>query len=316
MRPLVIGLGCVAAVAIGAIALSAADHEPSTLTAPEPEPEGASALAEQPVPQRRATTLRPNPAHPELDRSAMQDDGCLTKLEQTEPRPCVYGYTESKTTVVLFGDSLAMQYFPALEPLADAHGWRLVGLTKAGCPPIATPLHNHRLEREYRECEVWREATLRRIERRERPELVLVSGRMSTPAMRDGKRLPPRVSRPVLERGYVEVLERLRATGAEVAAIKDLPRSPHNIPDCVLESRDQLGECAFARTAGNFETFDRAAAGRVEGVRLIDLTDVVCPGDLCRAVIGNAVVFRDYDHLTPTFARTLAPIIERRLGLK
>jgi SGNH domain (fused to AT3 domains) len=272
----------------------------------------AMALSAGQAPQSPTAELRPNPAHPERDRSAMQDDGCLTKLEQTESRPCVYGDPDSPTAVVLFGDSLAMQYFPAIEALAKEHDWRLVGLTKAGCPPIAAPVHNHRLEREYRECEVWREATLRRIERRERPELVLVSGRMSTPAMRAGRRLPPRVGRPVLERGYVEVLERLRATGAEVAVIKDLPRSPHNIPDCVV--RSSVEECSFARTATRVETFDRAAAAAVAGVRLIDMTGVVCPDDLCRAVIGNAIVFRDYDHLTPTFARMLAPIFERRLG--
>ena len=41
----------------------------------------------------------------------------------------------SKTTVVLFGDSHAMQWFPALNGLAKEHDWRLVGLTKAACPP-------------------------------------------------------------------------------------------------------------------------------------------------------------------------------------
>jgi SGNH domain (fused to AT3 domains) len=295
---------------IAAIALSAPDRRPMKLAAPEPE--GAAALAEQPAPQRRAIDLHPNPAHPERDRSAMQDEGCLTKLEQTESRPCVYGDPGSETTVVLFGDSLAVQYFPALELLAKAHGWRLVGLTKAGCPPIAAAVHNHRLEREYRECAVWREHALRRIEREERPELVLVGGRLSTPAMRDGRRLPPNAGRPVLERGYVEVLERLRATGARVAVIKNLPRSPHNIPDCVARSLDRLDECAFALTAGNVEAFDRDAAARA-GVRLIDLTRVVCPDGLCRAVIGDAIVFRDYDHMRPTFVRTLAPRFERRL---
>ena len=41
----------------------------------------------------------------------------------------------SKTTVVLFGDSHAMQWFPALNGLAKEHDWRLVGLTKAARPP-------------------------------------------------------------------------------------------------------------------------------------------------------------------------------------
>ena len=39
----------------------------------------------------------------------------------------------------------------------------------------------------------------------------------------------------------------------------------------------------------------------------------ICPGGLCRAVIGNALVYRDKSHLSATFARTLAPGIERGL---
>jgi hypothetical protein len=46
-----------------------------------------------------------------------------------------YGERGSSTTVVLFGDSHAMQYFPALERIAARRRWRLVNLTKGGCPP-------------------------------------------------------------------------------------------------------------------------------------------------------------------------------------
>ena len=47
---------------------------------------------------------------------------------------------------------------------------------------------------------------------------------------------------------------------------------------------------------------------------LVDINREICPDNLCRAVIGNALVYRDKSHLTATFARTLAPALER--GLK
>jgi hypothetical protein len=44
---------------------------------------------------------------------------------------CVYGDPRSSRTVVLFGDSHALQYFPAVERIALARGLRLVHLGKA-----------------------------------------------------------------------------------------------------------------------------------------------------------------------------------------
>lgn len=41
---------------------------------------------------------------------------------------------------------------------------------------------------------------------------------------------------------------------------------------------------------------------------MIDLTHLICPGEgECAPVVGEAVVFFDSNHLTATFARTLAP---------
>ena len=44
-------------------------------------------------------------------------------------------------------------------------------------------------------------------------------------------------------------------------------------------------------------------------VTLIDLTDTFCDADECFVVIGGANVYRDQDHLTVTFADSMAPII-------
>jgi peptidoglycan/LPS O-acetylase OafA/YrhL len=57
-------------------------------------------------------------------------DGCLIRWLGTASGPCVYGSASSRTTVVLFGDSHALQWFPALDRAARARRWRLVSLTK------------------------------------------------------------------------------------------------------------------------------------------------------------------------------------------
>ena len=41
----------------------------------------------------------------------------------------------------------------------------------------------------------------------------------------------------------------------------------------------------------------------------MNVDDYICPDTLCAPVIGDVLVFRDKDHLTATYARSLAAAI-------
>lgn len=312
VRALALGSSCMCVGVISAVLLLAA--QPTFQTAPASQVEGAAALREETRPQRKAGALRPDPLDAGRDRGRLYDDGCLVEPRDTRSGACVYGDRSSKTTVVLFGDSHAMQYFPALEEIAGERGWRVVGLTKAGCPPLAASVWNPRLNRDYHECEDWREHTLSRIEDEERPEMVVVSAASYYSVTEDGERLDDAdLNRETLQSGYAKVLERLGDTGARVVVIKDLPHAPHDMPDCVSRSLDELDACAFAKSEARGGGFDVRAAEKVEGVQLLDLVPAICPDETCRAVVGDAIVYRGTNHLTATFARTLSPRIGHQL---
>jgi hypothetical protein len=129
----------------------------------------------------------------------------------------------------------------------------------------------------------------------------------------DGERLALEESFPLLEEGLVRTLERLRGSGAPVVLLKDLPRSPVDVPDCVSRNPGDLERCAFRDEREDGHSYDARAAAKVDGVRSIDPAPLLCPRRLCPAVIGNALVYRDDNHFTATFARTLAPWLGRRL---
>ena len=99
-------------------------------------------------------------------------DGCQLQLLATESPPCEYGPARNDTTVVLFGDSHAAHWFPALDSVAALRGWKLVNLTKTGCPATSVTVTN--LGRRYFECDAWRARALERIVRL-RPTLVVFS---------------------------------------------------------------------------------------------------------------------------------------------
>src|SRR5262249_6274776 len=117
-----------------------------------------------------------------------------------------------------------------------------------------------------------------------------------------------------LQEGYEKTLKRIQEAGLSTVVIRDTPASSQDVPSCVSEDLDHLQSCAFKQPREWDREFAARAAEAMPGAHLIDLTAEICPGELCRAVIGNALVYRDKSHLTATFARTLTPWIETGLA--
>ena len=272
---------------------------------------GAAALPDQPTPQESADGVEPSPTQARADRGPIVADGCMVGKDGTESDPtCVYGDKRGKWTVYLFGDSHAMEYFSPLEKLAKENRWRLVVLNKRECSPADTHVIRLDTGREYGTCDAWHRITLRRIGESAGHGTVVLSGDKAARAFAHGQALSGGANAAAMELGYVKTLKKIRRSGLGAVVVKDLPSSPKGIPHCVAEHMHELKACAFPRVPDANLEFDAAAARSVPKVTLIDLTPEVCPHELCRAVIGNALTYRDKDHLTATFARTLEPMLE------
>ena len=79
------------------------------------------------------SNLVPSLALASADNPVVYSNGCHLGFLQTQPGACAFGDPSSATTVVLFGDLHAAQWFPALAQLADADHFRLVSMTKSAC---------------------------------------------------------------------------------------------------------------------------------------------------------------------------------------
>jgi peptidoglycan/LPS O-acetylase OafA/YrhL len=301
-----------ALVLVGAVAISWSIPSPPTLAAGKAE--GAAQLQRTLTLQRSAKALRPTPRQADDDRGHSFEDGCLAGATATRSPRCVYGDGGSRTTVVLFGDSHAMQFFPALEPIAMRRRWRLVQLTKSGCPPEAVDVVYTPLDRDYPECAAWRADALRRIAR-ERPALVVTTSTLGYTVMEHGQRLGADATTRALAAGYRPTLLALRRLVPRVAVLVDTPRPPWDVPDCVSKRPLELRRCAFRRPLAVARARVVAAgAEHVPGVRVIDATGEFCLRQLCPAVIGNVLVYRETGHITASYAATLAPWLEAALS--
>lgn len=310
-RSVLIGLAFTTTAVVLALGIRAS--EPTLRTAPEEAVAGATAIETESGKrthaelQERATALRPNPLRAREDRGRPFSDGCLLLAPETEPPDCVYGDLDSDITVALLGDSHALQYSPTLIRLAERNGWRLMTFTRGACVIAIV---------RYRPgCREWLENSLDQIAE-EKPALVVTStGTTDRYLVRDddGDDMSREESMPLLIRGFRETHRRLLDTGAKVAMIRDQSRAPFVPHECVADSMGDLRECAFEPQRSDERSFDFLAIQKMKRIKIIDPMDILCPNDLCPAVIGNAVVYRDSYHLSATFAETLAGWLERRL---
>ncbi|MBG0826629.1 acyltransferase [Planomonospora sp. ID67723] len=246
--------------------------------------------------------LQPPPAQARVDYPASA--GCEIGLTAVTSPPCLFGNTASKNRVVLIGDSHAGQWFAAAERIALRRGWALEVLVKPGCPLPRLTVVDPRLDREYRECDAWREYALDRLDASSPPRLVLLASLNAY--TRD---------RAVLTRAWDTTLARLERLGASLVYLRDTPLPGTDVPACL--SGSPVPECAFPRAAGlrPDPLAEQVAAGERPGMRVLDMSPLLCPGTgrTCPAALDGIVLYRDDSHITDTLARRLAPRIERDL---
>lgn len=252
--------------------------------------------------QTTAETITPDPHEARSDRG--RPDRCPSRTELGSKLRCIYGKRRSDTNVVVWGDSKVMQYFPAMNRIAHRRDWRLVGLMRAGCPPMAIRRYAYR-------CDKWRERNLRRL-RRIDPELIVTSSSVAYQVVRRGKRLSRQRSRRFLRRAYIRTLRDFKRRGAKVVVVVNPPRAPENPVKCVIANRERLDLCAFERGPEPYRSYVAKAARRAR-VQRLDVNQVACPGAICPAVTNDILVFRDRVHLTATYVRWITDWIDERL---
>jgi hypothetical protein len=252
--------------------------------------------------------LHPSLADARDDKERLIADGCFSSLKGSTPKECTYGNPAGTFTVALVGDSHASHWFPALELLADTHGWRLLTFTKASCVFVDLPIFSPLLKREYTECEAWRPLVIQRLIA-ERPDLVIVSSDRWLPPVNKGDDDPTR-------QGEAMARLLLQIPG-RVAILADTPAAAVDVPVCLSRHLDDITRCATSRLAafGRQHLVRERTAARAANATLVDLSDAVCPSDPCQAVIGDMIVYRDDHHLTATFAASLAGVLEAALPI-
>jgi hypothetical protein len=257
--------------------------------------------------------------------------GLLDLREQTAPlgecdyrtgttRLCPIGDPGAERSIVVLGDSHARALSPAVEEIGRQDGYRVYVLVYSGCMATSLTQIERSTGRPWTGCEDFKDWAMGVVADLG-PDLVVVStsaGRLRDPETGATVAGSPELQRyhELLRQGWRELFEQLDAEAGEVAIVGGTPKLPRETGVCLSQGHPHLGECAFE--PGPYaarEARTSFAAGRDAGVRVVDAKDWFCADGLCPSVVGRYITMRDSEHMTPDYARWLAPALAERLGL-
>jgi len=221
-------------------------------------------------------------------------DRCHIHVGVTVAPKCEYGDTGSKTTIVLYGDSHAAQWLPALDIVGRKNGVKVISLTKSACPSAEVIKE---LSSQYRiaDCQAFRDSSIKRISQLN-PAAVIMTGMQ--PFTAPNSTID---SRDWWLAGEAKALSRVNSFTKYPIYLTDTPLPRIDIPTCLAEMDRE--KCDTSRPIS-----PEVAAGLIA----INPTPWLCE-KTCPAVIDGIVVYRDKSHLTVAMSEYLAPQLEKEL---
>jgi hypothetical protein len=205
---------------------------------------------------------------------------------------------------VLFGDSHAAHWFPALEAFALSAGYAVEVHTKSSCP-YAT-IESTRRGTPYPQCAQWRGEVIKAINA-SNPVIVLLAG-YSDPDLAPGVKDDLATWRTA----YGTTLDAITAPKAVIADTPDIREDPAPCLSAHLSDAEACGQPrSVALGDASREAAAKAATSRA--VPVLDFNDYLCSADWCPPIIGDTLVYRDSHHMTAAFSALLGGVMGEKL---
>lgn len=193
-------------------------------------------------------------------------------------------------TFLAIGDSHAQQWLGAVLPILRDEEWNVVALLKGGCAFAPG-------EDASEDCAAWRDE-VEQFAVSMSADVVMLMGTRAFPSSPE-ERAPLGLSRPI---------DSIVESGSQVLLVRDNPRFDFDMYRC-WEEFGADGSCDVPVSEVLAQNDPAAALTRDGTVYSIDLTEYLCPDGICTPVVGNVAVFLDDNHLTASYAATLAPAV-------
>ena len=227
---------------------------------------------------------------------------CFVQLNESSVTACRFGSkSASAPRVALIGDSHAYQYLEMMITLADQRGWALTTFLKGACPWNAIPIGGPSVQFTD-SCRDWQKNLRVTLDKQPRYSVIFTTALRSTPYRAPGANGGKLPGDDQIATGFVAAWA--QAKGAPIIALADNPDFLNDPNKCLRQNTP--GNCTEPRASVLKKVDPIALAATRGGGSLLDFTDKYCAELRCYSVVGGANVYRDKDHLTVTWTRTLS----------
>lgn len=229
---------------------------------------------------------------------------CDAWYSHAKVEPCIFGDASAKKTVVLLGDSIGAQWFSLISGTFKQPEWRTIVLTKSSCPIVDEDFFYTRIGKTYHVCTEWRNATINTL-KTINPD-VLIIGNATTYDFSDEK----------WTNGTSRILKKIDGSAKTTIILLGTPSLGFDGPGCIarnISEGHKIDESACLaknrlKESEKIKNNLKKSAEQFNNVHLIDLNDIVCPDGYCNAVSNQGIVtFRDSQHLTDSFVKSITP---------
>jgi peptidoglycan/LPS O-acetylase OafA/YrhL len=248
------------------------------------------------------------------DVASLYGMGCGADWSDTRLRVCSFGkISKPESTVVLFGDSHAAQWFPALKDIVESRHWKLVTIIKSACSPMNISSSSVDNARAIKTCDQWRKLAITAIQEMQ-PDTVIISSSSRYPRHDS----PELIDASEWEKGSRDTFIAIARQGTAVRLIRDTPHADYDVTSCLAQlAWNGHATCppmtrASALSSDIYEAEVRAAAN-IANVRIIDMSDAICGRNSCEMEQGDLAVYQDGDHLTSSYAQSLTNALQNQL---
>jgi peptidoglycan/LPS O-acetylase OafA/YrhL len=219
--------------------------------------------------------------------------GCVANaLDKTSTSLCRLGNASAHKTLVVFGDSHAQMWMPAILAMAAHDDWAVIPLVKSGCTPSTWVSNKGRSA-----CHTWYRWAVGQAVKLG-PDVTLIGGVFD--------RTTPAAAQRTTD-GLSDLTSSMSRHSKHVVLIGDPPGEAQEPVDCLLARHATMQSCASAPGRAYLPFYEQVASiADTGGVEFLDTTGWFCSNDLCPMVIGGTIAYRDEHHISSTYATALA----------
>lgn len=240
----------------------------------------------------------PKGVHPDpiiASRDAV-DQQCQQTRSRSDLLSCDFGVSDRPTLrMAIVGDSHSQQWIEAIEQLADRRRWHVTTYFKSSCPY----------------AEGVGSASCREFNAAVKAALLQNPVDVVVTSTRSSRSFGVLANVTEVMDGFKKAWTSLRHHGMRVIAIADTPQP---IDAGVFDPASRVAEdpsFALSRSLALRGSMEVPNVVLSAGADYLDMTDFFCQGSICPGVIGGVLVYRDADHITATYSRSLAVPLER-----